>query len=71
MHFVADVPLSYIAGKTTNNCKNELSTVYVEFSLNDESGNQVGYGNDMTSHLAAGQIWAFKVKDTENAARWS
>lgn len=67
MHDTPEEPVSYIVGKAVNSCKYELGTVYVEFGLYDERGNQVGYGNNMTSHLTAGQTWIFKASKRARA----
>jgi hypothetical protein len=59
-----------VVGTARNDCTVVLGSAYVEFTIFDITGAQVGTAIDSTENLGPGVTWRFKAQVADQAAAW-
>ena len=60
-----------VIGKARNDCAMTIGSAYVEFTIFDVTGSQIGVAIDSTENLEPGTTWRFKAQVADSAAAWT
>lgn len=64
---ISDSIFYSLTGKIKNDTSKQLSSVYIEANFYNAANEQIGYSNDLTSNLGAGETWIFKMSEMSDA----